>query len=246
MRSPSAARCACSGAASRTRWTISATIRHLCRRASAAGAFLPAAAADPFPAADEGETLVTSATGCCRHQNFARWYRYARSATRPRRSTPSMNCCCGIERIVLEPYSMSPKDRDRRQSSPFYPASSRSVARMCDFIADNFLQDIDSVDIAARRRSASEIRDERVQEIDRHDAQQICQPSAGSSYAPGDVDASRSANVACSVAMDSGFGSLSAFNKSFRKLCRHVAIGFSQRDDVPPSREGRNREKFRW
>ncbi len=86
---------------------------------------------------------------------------------------------------------------------------------MCDFIAENFLYEIDSVDIAAAadihpkyamsvfKKSTGMTLNEYVNLLRLSYAQALLMDE--------DVKVLR-------VAMDSGFGSLSAFNKSFRKL----------------------------
>ena len=86
---------------------------------------------------------------------------------------------------------------------------------MCDFIAGNFLQDIDSIDIATSAGLHPKY------------AMSVFKKSTGMtlnnyvsllrlSYAQAMLLQDR-ANV-LQVAMDSGFGSLSAFNKSFRNI----------------------------
>jgi hypothetical protein len=84
---------------------------------------------------------------------------------------------------MLAPNGMSATD-DVEQA---YPQSSRSVARMCDFIAANFLAGHRFGRYCPRRRPASEICDERLQENDGHDAEQICQPSQAIA-GPGDAE----------------------------------------------------------
>ena len=55
-----------------------------------------------------------------------------------------------LERVRFEPYRLVPEaSPSENVASPFDQQSSRNVWRMCDFIAKNFLDDIDCVDIAA-------------------------------------------------------------------------------------------------
>ena len=86
---------------------------------------------------------------------------------------------------------------------------------MCDFIAENFLDDIDSVDIAA----AADIHPKYAMSVFRKTTGMTLNEYVNLlrlSYAQA-LLMKDDANV-INVAMDSGFGSLSAFNKSFRKL----------------------------
>jgi AraC-like DNA-binding protein len=122
-----------------------------------------------------------------------------------------------IERIVLEPYSMlAPNGLSATDDvEQAYPQSSRSVARMCDFIALNFLHEIDSVDIA------------RAADLHPKYAMNLFKKTTGMTLSKyvNLLRLSRAqamlmneeANV-LQVAMDSGFGSISAFNKSFRHI----------------------------
>jgi Cupin domain len=136
----------------------------------------------------KGEILFTSATDTADFENFPRWVRYTKSGDPAKSQHAVEEMLLRLERIALEPYSMLPTfgPTDADDIEQCYPQSSRSVARMCDFIAVNFLQEIDR----SRRRPSSEIRDESVQEDDRHDAQQICQ-SAASVARAGDADERR-------------------------------------------------------
>ena len=55
-----------------------------------------------------------------------------------------------LERVRFEPYRLVPEAPTGEDvAGPFDQQSSRNVGRMCDFIAENFLYDIDCVDIAA-------------------------------------------------------------------------------------------------
>ena len=163
-----------------------------------------------------GATLVTNATDHSDDHNFERWNRYVRSGD-PFKAQHAVNeLLLRLERVRFEPYRLIPDARAGEDiTGPFDQQSSRNVGRMCDYIAENFLYDIDSVDIAAAA------------DIHPKYAMSVFKKSTGMtlneymnllrlSYAQAllmdqDVNVLR-------VAMDSGFGSLSAFNKSFRKL----------------------------
>jgi AraC-like DNA-binding protein len=163
-----------------------------------------------------GATLVTSATDASDPHNFERWNRYGRSGD-PARAQHAVNeLILRLERVRFEPYRLVPEARTVDGiASPFDQQSSRNVGRMCDFIAENFLYDIDSVDIAA----AADIHPKYAMSLFRKSTGMTLNEYVNLlrlSYAQamlmrGDV------NV-IDVAMESGFGSLSAFNKSFRKL----------------------------
>ncbi|MEB3044781.1 helix-turn-helix domain-containing protein [Rhizobium mulingense] len=164
----------------------------------------------------KGETLLTSATDAADNENFARWFRYSKSGDAAKAQHAVDELLLRIERIALEPYSMTTsKTTVSLEGDQPHPNSSRSVARMCDFIAANFLQDIDSVDIA------------RAADLHPKYAMNLFKRSTGmtlSKYVTllrlsraQAMLMSEGANV-LQVAMDSGFGSISAFNKSFRHI----------------------------
>ncbi|MGO7962316.1 helix-turn-helix domain-containing protein [Rhizobium ruizarguesonis] len=163
----------------------------------------------------KGETLLTSATDAADSENFTRWFRYANSGDPAKAQHAVDELLLRIERIALEPYSMTSQAAINLDGDHPYPHSSRSVARMCDFIAVNFLHDIDSVDIA------------RAADLHPKYAMNLFKRSTGmtlSKYVTllrlsraQAMLMSEGANV-LQVAMDSGFGSISAFNKSFRHI----------------------------
>jgi AraC-like DNA-binding protein len=163
----------------------------------------------------KGETLLTSATDAADRENFTRWFRYANSGDPAKAQHAVDELLLRIERIALEPYSMTSQAAINLDGDHPYPHSSRSVARMCDFIAANFLHDIDSVDIA------------RAADLHPKYAMNLFKRSTGmtlSKYVTllrlsraQAMLMSEGANV-LQVAMDSGFGSISAFNKSFRHI----------------------------
>ena len=163
-----------------------------------------------------GATLVTSATDQSDDHNFQRWNSYARSGDAVKAEHAVNELLLRLERVRFEPYNLvSGSSTGQAGGGPFDQQSSRNVGRMCDFIAENFLYEIDCVDIAA------------VAEIHPKYAMSIFKKSTGMtlneyvnllrlSYAQA-LLMHEDANV-LRVAMESGFGSLSAFNKSFRKL----------------------------
>ncbi|HEX8047568.1 helix-turn-helix domain-containing protein [Rhizobium sp.] len=162
-----------------------------------------------------GQILVTSATDAADNENFARWYRYAVSGDPAKAGHAVAELLLRLERIAFEPYLMLPEKREHQQSEQVHPHSSRSLARMCDFIAGNFLHDIDTVDIA------------KAADLHPKYAMNLFKKCTGMTLAKyvNLLRLSRAqamlmrdgANV-LQVAMDSGFGSISAFNKSFRHI----------------------------
>jgi AraC-like DNA-binding protein/quercetin dioxygenase-like cupin family protein len=163
----------------------------------------------------KGETLLTSATDAADGENFARWFRYVNSGDPAKAQHAVDELLLRIERIALEPYSMTSVSPDLGDAEQPYPHSPRNVARMCDFIAANFLQEIDSVDIA------------RAADLHPKYAMNLFKKTTGMTLSKyvnllrlsraQAMLMSDGANV-LQVAMDSGFGSISAFNKSFRHI----------------------------
>ena len=163
----------------------------------------------------QGATLVTAATDAADRENFTRWYSYAQSGDPVKAEHAVNELLLRIERIGFESYSLVPDCPNMSAGEQSNQQSSRAVARMCDFIAGNFLQDIDSIDIATSAGLHPKY------------AMSVFKKSTGMtlnnyvsllrlSYAQAMLLQDR-ANV-LQVAMDSGFGSLSAFNKSFRNI----------------------------
>lgn len=162
-----------------------------------------------------GQTLISSATDAADDENFARWHRYAMSGDRTKAEHAVAELLLRLERIAFEPYRMMPEKQENLPSEHVHPQSSRSLARMCDFIAANFLHDIDTVDIA------------KAADLHPKYAMNLFKKSTGMTLSKyvNLLRLSRAqamlmrdgANV-LQVAMDSGFGSISAFNKSFRHI----------------------------
>lgn len=163
-----------------------------------------------------GATMLIKATDAADVANFPRWNKYTRSGD-PMRAQHAVNeLLLRLERVRFEPYMLVPSLTDDivLANSPDQQ-SSRNISRMCGFIADNFLDDIDSNNIAAAA------------DIHPKYAMNLFKKSTGMtlneylnllrlSYAQARL-LDEDANI-LNVAMESGFGSLSAFNKSFRKI----------------------------
>ncbi len=162
-----------------------------------------------------GQTLVTSATDAADNENFARWYSYFRSGHLAKAEHAVAELLLRLERIVFEPYLMLPEKWEHRPSEQVHSQSPRSLARMCDFIAGNFLHDIDTVDIA------------RAADLHPKYAMNLFKKSTGMTLGKyvnllrlshAQAMLMRDGANVLQVAMDSGFGSISAFNKSFRHI----------------------------
>lgn len=163
-----------------------------------------------------GATLVTGATDPADHHNFERWNRYFRSGDPAMIEHAVNELLLRLERVRFEPYRLVPETAPGQETgSPFDQQSSRNVGRMCDFIAENFLYEIDSVNIA----TAADIHPKYAMNLFKKSTGMTLNEYVNLlrlSYAQA-LLMHQDANV-LRVAMDSGFGSLSAFNKSFRKL----------------------------
>jgi AraC-like DNA-binding protein len=162
----------------------------------------------------QGATLVTQATDASDPVNFARWNTYARSGDPMKASVAVDELLLRIERVRFDTYSLLP-GKEVQGESGLDHHTSPIVVRICDFIADNFREEIDSTDIAASA------------DVHPKYAMNVFKKSTGMtlndyvnlmrlSYAQAML-MQDDANI-LQVAMDSGFGSLSAFNKSFRKI----------------------------
>lgn len=162
-----------------------------------------------------GATMVTSVTDPSDEENFSRWFRYAKSGDPLKAENAVEELLLRVERMFLEPYTViSPQSRDVK-SGDAESTSSASVVRMCDFIAANFLEDIDATDIA---RSAS---------LHPKYAMNLFRKSTGMTLikyltllrlSRAQAMLIKDNDNILQVAMESGFGSVSAFNKAFRQV----------------------------
>lgn len=164
----------------------------------------------------QGVTLLTRATDASDPLNFERWNKYARSGDPMKADMAVEELLLRIERVRFDPYTLYPARTGAGTNvEGLDHYSSPIVVRICEFIADNFREDIDSADIA------------RAADIHPKYAMNVFKKSTGMtlndymnlmrlSYAQAML-MQDDANV-LQVAMESGFGSLSAFNKSFRRI----------------------------
>jgi AraC-like DNA-binding protein len=163
----------------------------------------------------QGATLLSNATDQSDTVNFARWNQYARSGDPVKAQHAVNELLLRLERVRFEPYELVGASKPSDQHETAEVQSSRNVGRMCDFIAENFLNDIDSIDIAA----AASLHPKYAMSIFKRSTGMTLNEYVSLlrlSYAQA-LLLREDANV-LRVAMESGFGSLSAFNKSFRKI----------------------------
>ena len=163
----------------------------------------------------QGATLVSSATDAADPVNFERWLDYTRSGDPMKASLAVDELLLRIERLRFSPYRLLPNAEQVSESGALDPHVSPIVVRICDFISDNFREDIDSVDIAV----AADIHPKYAMTVFKkctgmtlNDYINLMRLSFAQALLMKDE-----ASV-LTVAMDAGFGSLSAFNKSFRKM----------------------------
>ncbi|HTN60222.1 MAG TPA: helix-turn-helix domain-containing protein [Devosia sp.] len=163
-----------------------------------------------------GATLVTSAPDGTDHETFNRYVQYMRSGDQAKADHAVDELILRLERIRFEPFFLiEPHGPEMPKTEPLDAHSYSNIASICEFISTNFREDIDSADIAGSA------------DIHPKYAMSIFKRSTGMtlneyvnllrlSYAQA-LLMQENANV-LHVAMESGFGSLSAFNKSFRKI----------------------------
>jgi AraC-like DNA-binding protein len=161
-----------------------------------------------------GSTMLTTRTDCADEQNFPRWHAWAGCGDELKAQHAVEELLLRIERMFMEPYSVIASGAENTTDNPTV-AASIGVVRMCDFIAANFLEEIDAADIAAAaglhpkyamnlfRRSTGMTLIKYLTLLRLSRAQAMLMNGSGSIL---------------QVAMDSGFGSVSAFNKAFRQI----------------------------
>ncbi|WP_420962950.1 helix-turn-helix domain-containing protein [Brucella sp. IR073] len=173
----------------------------------------------PAPASAQlmgGATILTSHTDRADEENFARWFRYARSGDPAKAEHAVAELLLRIERMFLEPYSVtSAATGERKAGQDGGTGPSSSVARMCDYIAAHFLDDIDATDIA------------RAVQLHPKYAMDLFRKSTGMTLikyltllrlSRAQAMLMNGTENILQIAMESGFGSVSAFNKAFRQI----------------------------
>jgi AraC family transcriptional regulator, melibiose operon regulatory protein len=184
-----------------------------------------------------GATLMSLVLDEADIHNFGRWSAYMSAGDEAKVDHAIDELILRIERIPFASFGLIDPNGDRAPPPPRRdgPVPFRRIRHICDFIADNFRRDIDVTDIAT---SAA---------IHPKYAMNLFRQSTGMtlseyinllrlSYAQALLITDEEVNV-LSVAMESGFGSLSAFNKSFRRIAGKSPSDF--RRDYRPPREYR-------
>ena len=168
---------------------------------------------------------------------FNRWSEYMRSGDEARVEHAIDELLLRLERIPLESFGLiDPAGEQARAAATSAPGAFARVKSICDYITENFRHDIGSSDIAIYAN------------IHPKYAMSIFRQSTGMtlneyvnllrlSFAQAMLINDDDANV-LSIAMESGFGSLSAFNKSFRKVTGQSPSDF-RRDYIPRLRRAR-------
>lgn len=159
-----------------------------------------------------GTTMVTMQTDAADRENFPRWFRYATSGDEMKAQHAVEELLLRIGRMFMDPYtSVSANSTDARTSETAAP--SQAVVKMCDFIAANFLEDVDATDIAAAAALHPKY------------AMNLFRKSTGMTLikyltllrlSHAQAKLVNGTDSILQVALDSGFGSVSAFNKAFR------------------------------
>ena len=121
-----------------------------------------------------------------------------------------------IDRMQFEPYRLvEPADLAAGETAPLDMQGFHNIGSICAYISENFREDIDAVDIA----SSADIHPKYAMSVFKKSTGMTLNEYVNLlrlSYAQAMLLRDRG-NV-LQVAMESGFGSLSAFNKSFRKI----------------------------
>jgi AraC-like DNA-binding protein len=163
-----------------------------------------------------GASIITRAPDGTDSANMERWLRYLAAEDLQQVEHGISELLMRIERIRFEPFFLvEPSGIPERGSAGSDSTSFANIATICDYIANNFRHDIDCADIA--------------QSADIHPkyAMSVFKRSTGMtlneyvnllrlSYAQAMLIRDE-ANI-LEIALDSGFGSLSNFNKAFRRM----------------------------
>ena len=168
--------------------------------------------------------------------SFCRWSAYMSSGAEAKVDHAIDELLLRIERIPFASFGLIDPTGDlalpvrRDSAAPF-----GRVRHICDFIADNFRRDIDVSAIA----TSADLHPKYAMNLFRHSTGMTLSEYINLlrlSYAQALLISDADANV-LSVAMESGFGSLSAFNKSFRRIAGKSPSDF--RRDYRPLGEHR-------
>ncbi len=161
-----------------------------------------------------GATMLTSETDCADDRNFPRWRSWANSGDEVKARHAVEELLLRVERMFLEPYTIIALGKEGNAGAAS-ASPSPAVERMCDFIAANFLEEIDAVDIAAAAGLHPKY------------AMNLFRKSTGMTLikyvtllrlSRAQAMLMNGNDSILQVALDSGFGSVSAFNKAFRQI----------------------------
>jgi AraC-like DNA-binding protein/quercetin dioxygenase-like cupin family protein len=163
-----------------------------------------------------GASLVSDVADPTDQLNFERWSTYMRSDHPGRREHGVDELLLRIERMQFEPHRLiEPAGLVEGLAEPIDMQSFHNIGQICAFITENFREDIDSVDIA----SSADIHPKYAMSVFKKSTGMTLNEYVNLlrlSYAQAML--MREDGNVLRVAMESGFGSLSAFNKSFRKI----------------------------
>lgn len=180
-----------------------------------------------------GATLITSAEDGTDSANCSRWVRYLRSSDPAQVEHAVSELLLRIERIRFEPFHLvEPAGIPQRSRKDSDSHAFANIAAICEYIAGNFRQDIDCADIATS--------------VDIHPkyAMSLFKKSTGVtlneylnllrlSYAQALL--MKSDSTILTVASESGFGSLSNFNRCFRRMAGMSPTDFRRDLRIRPS-----------
>lgn len=180
-----------------------------------------------------GATLVSAGLDATDPQSFDRWARYMASDITAQREHAVDELLLRIERLQFEPHRLvEPAGLGEGFSGPIDLSGFHNIGSICAFISENFREDIDAVDIASSaaihpkyamsvfKKSTGMTLNEYVNLLRLSYAQALLLRDGG--------------NV-LQIAMESGFGSLSAFNKSFRKIAGMSPSDFRSQARLRPA-----------
>lgn len=170
-----------------------------------------------------GAIAVTSATDTSDLLNFQRWVPWSSSADEKLRSNAIGELLLRIERIFLTDYKIVEAAAGVQIARSAQPAN--AFLTMCDFVAENFLDDIAVADVA---RAAG---------LHPKYAMNLFKRTSGLtlnnyltllriSYAQAKL--LTGSDSVLNIAMEAGFGSISAFNKAFRLIAKTAPTKFRQ------------------
>jgi len=163
-----------------------------------------------------GATVVTAAPDGSDAASFNRWSDYMRSGDPAKCDHAVEELLLRIDRIQFDRFQLlEPVGKSSSHGEPADQLSFGNIASICAYIAENFRQDIDSAAIAS------------FADIHPKYAMSVFKKSTGMtlseyinllrlSYAQAML--MKDEDNVLRVAMESGFGSLSAFNAAFRKI----------------------------